>query len=264
LSIRQKNPGKSGTVEKIESPMSNSLSLKRSFRVHSFLCNNKGVLRLSSIARFLQESAWEHAELWHAGYHSLIDEGLLWILYGLRVEIDAFPHWNDKIEVETWGKKYENLFAYRDFRINGEDNSRPLIKATSSWLLVDSKTHRPKRITPNYQRVPEIDDYALQGKPGNFECPDRYDSSEERKILYSDIDIYDHVNNTSYIQFCMDTSPDLQSLSEKVKSLDIRFVQESKLGESLILQNNFTENHFYFQGSKKETEKEVFRAIIGI
>ncbi len=233
---------------------------KNNYRVHSFLCNNKGLIRLSSIAKFLQEIAWEHAEDCGAGYQSLRPEGLLWILYGLRMEINEFPVWNDNLSIETWGKKYENLFAYRDFEIKKNGNDQPVVKATSSWLLVDAKTHRPRRITRELHRIPALDRDALSLKPGLVNDFTGYDARQELKVLYSDIDIYDHVNNTSYIQYCINSSPSLQLNAARIKSFDIRYVQESRLDEKLIIKQSVDKFSFYFLGENSGNDKEVFRA----
>lgn len=230
------------------------------YRLHSFNCNNKGIIRLSSIAKYLQEIAWEHAEYCGAGYQSLLPENLLWILYGLKMEISEFPVWNDSLKIETWGKKYENLFAYRDFEIRDGDGQNPLIKATSSWLLVDAKSHRPRRITDRMHKIPALNKNAIDNKPGEIEIFKSYKNTENIKVVFSDIDIYNHVNNTSYIQYCINSSPEIQSEIQEIRSFNIRFVQECHLGDELIIMHERQENNFHFSGKKKANGKEVFRA----
>jgi medium-chain acyl-[acyl-carrier-protein] hydrolase len=236
-------------------------SWSNDYTVHSYLCNNKGKLRLSSIAMFFQESAWEHAETCGAGYETLKPYGLVWILYGLKIEIHEFPCWNDKLRLETWGKKYENLFAYRDFEIfpgRGED---PIIKATSSWLLVAAETHRPVRITDELKKIPPNERDAIKEKSGAVYSGKEFNRPEMiRPIHYSDLDIYNHVNNTRYIQFCIDASPEIQQNSDRIRFFDIRFVQETRANETLLIKSNQSGNIFTFLGEKQEEEKEVFSA----
>jgi acyl-ACP thioesterase len=237
-------------------------SWNKEFRVHSFHCNNNALLRVSSIAKFLQEIAWEHAEHSDAGYHALNKKGLMWILYGLKMEFVSFPKWNDQLVVETWGKKYENLFAYRDFEVKVGNNEIPVIKATSSWIIINSDSRRPQRIKDELHKIPEVNRHAIFQKPGNIDKLNEYSHTESRKILYSDIDIYNHVNNTSYIQFCMDHSSELQKNSEHIKSLDIRFVQETRLGEELLIKSAIRKGRYYFLGLNANTQKEAFRSEV--
>ncbi|MFW5644600.1 MAG: acyl-[acyl-carrier-protein] thioesterase [Bacteroidota bacterium] len=230
------------------------------YKVHSFHCNNKGIIRLSSIAKFLQEIAWEHAESCGAGYHSLQPEGLMWILYGLKMEIENYPNWNDTLQIETWGKHYENLFAYRDFELKDVNDQRPLIRATSSWLLVDADTHRPQRITSRLHKIPALGKQAIEEKPGEIKKLSSYQNKENICVVFSDIDIYNHVNNTSYIQYCVNSSPDLQKRIQDITSFNIRFVQESHLDDELEIRHEHMQNSFYFVARKKANDKEVFRA----
>lgn len=238
-------------------------SLTHHHTVRSYLCNNQAKLRLSSIAMFFQESAWEHAESCGAGYETLKPYGLLWILYGLKIEVNEFPSWNDKLRVDTWGKKYENLFAYRDFEIYSENGTSPIIKATSSWLLVDAETHRPTRITEELRKIPPNEKDAIKEKPGAVNPGKEFNQPEMiRPIHYSDLDIYNHVNNTRYIQFCIDASPEIQKNADKIRHFDIRFVQETRANETLRIRSRQSGNTFIFLGEKQEEGKEVFRAQV--
>ncbi|MBE0655773.1 MAG: hypothetical protein IH594_18375 [Bacteroidales bacterium] len=230
------------------------------YKVHSFLCNNLGKIRVSSIAKLLQESAWEHAEHCGAGYHTLKPYGLVWILHGLKIEISAYPTWGDHLSLETWGKNYETLFAYRDFEIRNQGNETPVIKASSSWLLVNAESHRPQRIEGKLQKIPVNQRDALNSRPGEIVLPGELKSFYMHKVVHSDIDIYDHVNNTSYIQFCVDAVTGSKDSIDQIKSFEIKFIQESKLGEELKIEYTRQGDNFYFQARNNLNQKEIFRA----
>ena len=80
------------------------------------------------------------------------------------------------------------------------------------------------------------------------------------KVVYSDIDIYDHVNNTSYIQFCVDAVTGPNENNDQMKSFEIKFIQESKLGEELKIEYTRDGANFYFQAKNTLNQKEIFRA----
>ena len=80
------------------------------------------------------------------------------------------------------------------------------------------------------------------------------------KVVYSDIDIYDHVNNTSYIQFCVDAVTGPKNNIDQIKSFEIKFIQESKLGEELKIEYTREGDNFYFQARNNLNQKEIFRA----
>lgn len=240
--------------------MGDILSWTNYYRAYSFLCDNMGKLRLTSMAKFFQESAWEHAENCGAGYHNLTPRGLIWMLHGLRLEIEEYPSWNDELRLETWGKKYENIFAYRDFELFRKESKEPIVKATSSWLMVDIKTHRPQRIAEELKKIPPLDRHALDIKPGNIQVPVDFDSQSQYKTVYSDIDIYNHVNNTSYIGFCLDSPAVLVNKVNGIKIFEIRFMREVKLHEKILISSKRVPEGYYFKAESDSSGTEVFRA----
>ncbi|MCK4922641.1 MAG: hypothetical protein KAS71_16425 [Bacteroidales bacterium] len=228
--------------------------------IYSFQCNPHGKIRISAIAQILQESAWMHAESCNAGYHSLKPEGLMWVLSGLKIFIKDALGWGESLKLKTWGKKYENLFAYRDFEVFDASGNEIKIQASSAWLLVDSKTHRPRRITPGLQRIPPELDSVYDAKPGQINLPARMDSVRELKVLYSDIDVYNHVNNTKYIQWCIDSLDDYHSGKFQITEFEIRFVSEAHLNDEVVIFYQEINNGYVFQAKNKELNKEIFRA----
>lgn len=70
----------------------------------------------------------------------------MWVLSRLHVQIQKYPLWRDRIQVETWAtSRLGGVRAYRDFRLL-DANDEPVGAATSLWLLLDVNTRRPVRI----------------------------------------------------------------------------------------------------------------------
>ncbi len=234
------------------------------YSIYSFQCNPHGKIRIAAIAQLLQESAWLHAESRKAGYHSLKPEGLMWVLSGLKIKIIDLPSWGDNLELQTWGKKYENLFAYRDFEIFEKTSNKLSIQASSAWLLVDSTTHRPKRITPDLQRIIPMEYSVDDAKPGQIDLPENFESVRDLTVLYSDIDVYNHVNNTRYIQWCIDSLDEYHTSNLQIREFEIRFVSEAHLNDEVKIHFQKVENSYVFQCKSKDTEKEIFRAKLSL
>ena len=228
--------------------------------IYSFLCNNRANLRISGIAQLLQESAWLHAESCNAGYQSLIKEGLIWVLSALKIKIYETPSWGESLKLNTWGRGYENLFAYRDFEIFDSVTNNIRIHASSAWLLVDSVNHRPKRITPDLQRITALNKSWDTVNPGKFRSPESYEYQRNLRVLHSDIDVYDHVNNTRYIQWCVDSVADFHKGKEDLNEFDIRFISEAHLNDDVNLQYQKEDGYYYFSGLNEVTGKDIFRA----
>lgn len=228
--------------------------------IYSFYCDNRAKLSFPGIAQMLQESAWLHAESCNAGFHALRKEGLLWVLSALRIRINIIPSWGDTIKLNTWGRGYEPLVAYRDFEVFDQAGGEPRVQASSAWVIIDMETRRPRRITPDLQRITPIDKTWTEVNPGRFENPANYTSFRELSVLYSDLDVYDHVNNTRYIQWSIDTIREYHEKKIDISDFEIRFISEAHLDDRVRLNYAKNDQAYFLSGVNSETGKEIFRA----
>jgi len=98
--------------------------------------------------RFVVEMATSHSEavgLDVAAYRAL---GSWWIVY--RHEIDyrapAFP--GDRVIEETWVSEMRGARSIRQVRFRRESDDALLLEATTTWVFVDARSQKPKRIAP--------------------------------------------------------------------------------------------------------------------
>jgi len=226
------------------------------YEITSYHVDFKRQLTPVSLFGFLQESAWRHANSRGFGWERLAERNEYWVLAKVHVLIDRMPTWPDKIRCETWGKAPELLTAFRDFEFF-DANNQPLIRATSSWHILDMQTHRPKTLTNFADDFPFVDRHAIADKPQKIK-PSTSDS--ERSTVYTvhpgDIDLNQHVNNTKYVQWAMDSiSFDFQK-QHLLREISVNFLSESSLGETYFIetfQNELTFTHFIL--SEKDSRK---------
>lgn len=96
--------------------------------------------------RFVVEMATSHSEavgLDAAAYRAL---GSWWIVY--RHEIDyrtpAFP--GDRVVEETWVSEMRGARSIRQVRFRRESDDTLLLEATTTWVFVDARNQKPRRI----------------------------------------------------------------------------------------------------------------------
>jgi medium-chain acyl-[acyl-carrier-protein] hydrolase len=230
------------------------------YKVHSYHSDRFGKLRIHAIANFLQESAWLHSNACGIGYNDLLAIGKLWILSGLKIKVYTYPAWGDVLTLNTWGNDYEDPFAYRDFELL-ENSGKQIICGSTSWLLINATNHRPNRITPEYQKIPRRGVSSGSGKPGRISAFNEIGIEKTRVVNSSDIDIYQHVNNARYVEYCADVLPAELWADYEIEELTINYLSES-LPENKIQFNIVkSENLEYLISGRNETlNREVFRA----
>ncbi len=228
--------------------------------VRSFQTDKSGKLHFHSIAHLLQENAWRHAEACGVGYADLKKAGKLWILSGLKIKVYNYPMWGEKIILHTWGNSIEGLFAYRDFKIFSE-TEEVLIAASTSWLIIDVNTHRPNRISREFQKIPCMGIYSGSGQPGRLTGLNDGLFIRSSVVQNSDIDIYQHVNNARYIEWCTNLIPYYLWEGLIIDELEINYLSESHIGNEIaFFMENLSETFYRISAVNNDTKKEVFRS----
>ena len=225
----------------------------KEFIVGSFQVHPDGKLRMNSLADFFQEVAWGHADSADFG-RNLLEDNLSWILSRFDIKATNLPTWGESIKVLTAGRGVDKLFAFREFLIT-DLHGKPLARAMSSWVLLNTlskKIHRPEQVLPTALFDPQL---KPDWQPDRIRISGKLLFEEEFKVRFSDLDLNNHVNNTTYIRWVEDLFKDHQIDSSQ---LLINYLAECVLGDQVKLELYKSEDKFQIQG--KVLNKSVFLA----
>jgi medium-chain acyl-[acyl-carrier-protein] hydrolase len=205
------------------------------YLISSYEVDAKGKASLPTLSKFMQETAYNHANHLEFGYHQLKEKNLFWVLSRLLIKIDRYPKWGDKIQIRTWPSGVERLFAYRDFRVLDEKGTQ-LAAAGTVWLMLDAQKRRPQRAEELKARIKLLpNERALEQRPAKI--PGLSNPVEGRffPVRYSDLDLYNHVNNAKYIEWILDSFPAEMHREFTVTEFEINFLSEAKLGDEAAI-----------------------------
>jgi len=175
------------------------------YTIHIYHVDRDGFTTMASICDFLQESAWKHANSASFGYEQLKEQNLIWVLSRLLIKAYRFPKWKEKIKLNTWSKGMVGIFADRDFEIFDEEE-KLIISATSSWLVLDSATRKIRRSENIKNRLPAFPEKkALPFRAAKIAETDFTGQGPFHPVLFSDLDLNNHVNNARYIRRIFDS-----------------------------------------------------------
>jgi len=192
-------------------------------------------LTLGSVFSFFQEAAISHAALLGVGREALARTGQAWILSRLSLFVERRPVCGETIEVSTWPRGCEKLFARRDYEIRDGQGSA-VIRGRGGWLVLDVEKRRPLRAQPIVDPLPRNDGIdAFPAGAKGLEQKANLEKNSTRNALYSDIDFYGHANNARYIQWIQDVT-DIDILTQAGQfRLDINYLSEVKPGDTVEL-----------------------------
>ena len=216
------------------------------FRVRSYETDPTGQASVPSICNYLQEVAGNHAFHLGVSVEQLQDQRLTWVLTRLRVNVDEYPRWRDEVKVETWPSGIDGLFATRDFLVL-DSAGRRIARATSGWMMIDLERRRPIRMpevvtsleTPDRERA-VADAFARLPAP-----PSSATDAGPVGVLYDDLDVNGHVNNVRYVEWALQSMPEDLLEVYDLRQLEILFVAEARLGDSVRVRTGAVEGADY-------------------
>ncbi len=211
--------------------------------------------------QLFQEAAGNHAQHLGAGYASLAEEKLFWALSRIRVEIGKLPEWGDEIHVETWPNSVVGPFFRRDF-IFYDKQDVAICRGVSGWLLLSSETMRPQRADRLTFELP-----FNEGKSALDIFPERLSGTADKtvfskKILYNEIDVNNHVNNTRYLDWVMDCFDRLHFQTYNLKSFSLEFLGEMLWGDEVELMSGVEGSSYHIQAVNLKSGKIAFKADV--
>ncbi len=107
---------------------------------------------MMSIANLLQEVGSNHA-VWVCGRSDkgfaidpeMAEEGLIFVMTRMQIQMDSYPSWGEIVQIETWCKGSWRMRAQRDWVVRNSDGIE-IGRATSTWVTISLKTRRPLRL----------------------------------------------------------------------------------------------------------------------
>jgi medium-chain acyl-[acyl-carrier-protein] hydrolase len=209
---------------------------RESFKIHSYEMDSQGRVSLQALCNYLQEIAGNHAQELGVSVQTLFKQNLTWVLSRLHVEINKYPFWKDAVVIETWPFGVEGKYALREFILQNREGSE-IGRATTSWMLLDIVKRRPVTIPDFIKDLrPSEPRRAL---PDGFEklpLPVDISLHKEFEVRLDDLDINNHVNNVSYIEWAVETIPKEIWQRKRVHRLEISYRAESRYGDRIVSQ----------------------------
>ncbi len=248
--------------------MENSAVYQKQYKIEISDVDFNRQLKLSKLFSLFQDVASEAAERFGKGISTLAsDYGVSWVLAKVRVEIIRYPNWNESILIETWPHKAKTLEFDRDFLVYDNDGN-VIIKAISTWIIIDINTRRIKRTDSINILYPEVTrEKAIDKEYEKLKSYNNPEMAYKKMIGYSDIDFNGHLNNSKYIDFITDCFTLESHRTYALKAIEVNFINEALPNETLVLNRDlsrFAQNIIYIEGNNENDGKIIFKALLEI
>lgn len=212
------------------------------FTIASKDCSERQTIKLPSLMDYMQEAAWANASALHFSTIDLLKDGLTWVMNRMKIDIKRMPHHHEQITIETWPSNIDKYYTHRDFRVYGKDKE-VIVEVKSHWLVMDINERKLIAIPDNIKNAGFVVDRKniadVSGKIRFKE--DLVEKQVNIGVSWFDLDINNHVNNTKYCQWLLDSMDGDFLSNNELTEIDIIFKQEGKLGDSFFSKTYYAE-----------------------
>lgn len=187
-------------------------------------------LRLSypAIINYFQDCSIFHSEDLGIGIDFLKGEHRVWLMNSWQIQIHRFPHYGERLQVNTWPYDFKSMFGYRNFTLTDEEGSL-LVVANSIWVFADTDTGRPVRPDPEYaSRYPLEPPYPMECAPRKIDIPEEGTSLPPIPVSVSHLDSNRHVNNGQYVAMAAALLSD-----RNYRNLRVEYKKSAQLGDTI-------------------------------
>ena len=215
-------------------------------------CSINSKVRITNLLNALQAVAGKHSDLGGMSYFDMQQNNQAWVLSSMRVEIEDLPKWHEVIEIETWIETLSGIKSIRDFNV--WLNEKKIIGVNSLWVVLNTSKRRPENIAISHEHLEKFPNKKPTQSPFHrIDLNQKVEWITNRKVVYSDLDALNHVNNVKYIEWCLDCLPIEILQKNNITSIDINFLKEVTFNENVSIYRCIIQNNVYFYIRLQET-----------
>ncbi|KEH44149.1 palmitoyl-acyl carrier thioesterase [Medicago truncatula] len=203
--------------------------------------------RQTVVIRSYEETALNH--VWMSGLlsdgfgatHGMMRNDLIWVVSRMQVLIDYYPIWGEVLEIDTWVGASGKNGMRRDWLIRSQATGHIFARATSTWVMMNSKTRRLSKMPEEVRD--ELTPWFIEKQAIKEDAPEKIIKlNKEAKYMNSnlkpkrsDLDMNQHVNNVKYLRWMLETIPDQILESHQLSGITLEYRREC--GSSDIVQS---------------------------
>ncbi|PWK28498.1 acyl-ACP thioesterase [Arcicella aurantiaca] len=220
--------------------------ITESYRIRITEVDAHSKLTIPALNGLLQEMAWRHSVVAKVSVHDLsAQHNISWVLSRLKIWIDRLPNYDETVTVKTYVQEIDKYFYHRDFKVFDQEGNE-IIRANSVWGLMDIVRRRITSV-PDWMRAitpTDTNEKYVEKVSGKILGISNVETERRFDIRWHDIDSNQHVNNTKYVEWLLESIPTDILNNGTLRSIDMIFKNESVFGDKITTQSQAIENGF--------------------
>jgi len=229
------------------------------YRVNSHDTDVNGIVSASAMLRYFQETANLQLHSLGPSNEQLRENGMAFILSKFSMSIYKPLHAYENITVETWACESKGVSFLRCGRILRGDMI--IAEMISVWALLNLESKTFCRVT-DVEFNFDTEDMLELDLPPRLTIPKELELTlaGERTIVYSDLDINRHMNNTLYPDMLCDFIPNMEGT--RVIGISGNFISEAALGNTVKVYAAESDGAIYFRTVREDGKTGIEAEMI--
>ncbi len=193
------------------------------------LNHHMGCMDPYSIINYFQDCSTFQSEDIGRGLEYLQSHHRIWLLHCWHLKIEAPARLGDSILISTWPYDFKGFYGYRNFLMQ-DKQGKLLASADSLWVYMDTESGKPMRIPEDHGGYILEPPHPMEPAKRKLELPEGLEPGNTFRVIKSNIDSYNHVNNGQYIKMAQEFLPE----DFLVKSVRVEYRSQAVLGDTVL------------------------------
>lgn len=178
-------------------------------------------------------------------------ENKTWVLTEINLEMPEPPTmWSEDVEITVWISEMSPLRIWFDFTAHEVHSGKTTARGNSCWSLISMSERRP---VPCQGLIPEtelVEEFAAG--PHRKRSVNKFHEEPTDTLGHTinliDLDFNGHTNNRRYVQIALICFEPAFLAAHRPDFLNIRFIKESRMGDSIGNETHPTDDPDTFVG----------------
>ena len=214
------------------------LKFRENHQVKTYECDTQSEMTLPSLINVMVETSGKQSEMLGNSENHMTELGLSWIIIQYHMTLNRMPKQMETIIIETEAVSYNRFFTYRIFRAyDAEENL--LVEVMTTFSIMKMETRKMTQIPADLVAPYEAEEIRTIIRPPKIEAVGEPTQSIPFRVRYLDIDGNQHVNNSKYFDWMLNTlDRDFHATHQMV---DVNIKYEKEVGYGSMINSQMSE-----------------------
>lgn len=208
--------------------------------VKYYECDTTKKMTLPMLSNIMIHTSGEQSHLLGVGDDFVNELGLSWVILQYEMKFTRVPEFAEEITITTQALSYNKLFCYREFKVfdaNGEE----CVTALTTFALINTEKRKMARIPEEIITPYNVEFNKKLVRTPKPEKIGEEAASTEYRVRFLDIDRNQHVNNSKYFDWALDSLEYDFLTSHELDYVNIKFEKEVHYGNEITSSVSMTE-----------------------